>query len=1242
MEFILFVLGIFGIWGFARSISNRSRIESLEIANKALQDAMIHFQQQHEVELQKLRNNTLTLLRAHEALRERFTALQEAPLRPAQPALPSPPPQQTEAPQQPAWIEEPAPPAPSEAPAADAVIAAAQASGLAVADAPVPGLAPPPVEATPPPIAAAPPPAEASPAAIPAEPREVPQPQSGLPAEILGPAAAPPVEEVPSLKTDKPFDFEQLLGVRGAAWLGAIALVIAGTLFAKYSIENDLIKPPLRIALLLLVGVGALIGAELGLRRSYAVTANALCGGGVAILYAAFFAAHNLYDLIDLPLTFALLSLTTLAAGLLSLRHDNVWIAVLGLFGGFATPLVLSTGQDRPFALFGYVLVLDLGFVALAIRRGWHRLALLSLALTLVMEAGWANKFLIVEKMPIAVGIAALFALLFMTLPVLGRKLDASKQRELLYGGGAAGLLPFLLAMFFAGQPEFAQRWPLLFGLAAILDLGLLALSVKRWPELASAALVATIATHAMWVSSWLHPPGMPIAIGTALVFMALFAALPTAWRVLQPALPEPSPDTATSPRAEAPESLHRAADLASLAPFALAIGLAAFHDYATQTVLLFGFLGFLVATGLALALLRGRPHLVLWAAILATTARLAWGASALHNGERLQQGTMTALLLAGLLSLGPRLAAWLSPALSPAHARRHELAAAIGWLGLLAATWQLLLMELGPPPGTLIILVAALLGLWAERTRRPDAAIERLAPLGTAGLGILLQLWLGVGLTAVDRGVSTPVLAHGIQLAILIPVIVTAAQHAIAALRSWRSSLAASSPATVQATEVSAVVATIIGLLGLLVMAPFKGLAAQPALCFGSLLVYAALLAVQALRRGWMPLWLVSLGASAALCAIWRESNLDQKTATTLLGWSAGLYLPHLLLPLVLSWKKPGLRLSRSLYLCAGLVGPLLFSPMLEAWRVAFGSHAIGLLPVLLAAGAGIGFWAARALPPTAEAAPSEKLSPEALASRHLTQQALFALASFGFIAIAIPMQLKNEWIAIAWAIEATAVWWIYRGLPHLTLKYFGALIYVLAVLALWPSEELLHSHERGQPVINWLLYTYGVPSACLLLGAAGLGRVEAQHRAAFERAAITALDTPFATFAYYTGLLLIFALINIEIANAFSTGTYTELWQERGYARDLTRSVAWGLYAIGLLLIGVRQRSKAQRYFSLAFMLLTILKVFLYDLANVGGLYRALSFLGLAVSLILVSLLYQRFVFPRGEKPPTTKPVP
>jgi uncharacterized membrane protein len=77
-------------------------------------------------------------------------------------------------------------------------------------------------------------------------------------------------------------------------------------------------------------------------------------------------------------------------------------------------------------------------------------------------------------------------------------------------------------------------------------------------------------------------------------------------------------------------------------------------------------------------------------------------------------------------------------------------------------------------------------------------------------------------------------------------------------------------------------------------------------------------------------------------------------------------------------------------------------------------------------------------------------------------------------------------------------------------------------------------------------------------------------------------------------------------------------------------------------LLIIGMRQDSRMQRFFSLGVMLLTIAKVFLYDLSNVGGIYRPLSFLGLAVSLILVSLLYQRFVFQTEARRRPASPLP
>ena len=55
----------------------------------------------------------------------------------------------------------------------------------------------------------------------------------------------------------------------------------------------------------------------------------------------------------------------------------------------------------------------------------------------------------------------------------------------------------------------------------------------------------------------------------------------------------------------------------------------------------------------------------------------------------------------------------------------------------------------------------------------------------------------------------------------------------------------------------------------------------------------------------------------------------------------------------------------------------------------------------------------------------------------------------------------------------------------------------------------------------------------------------------------------------------------------------------------------------------------SSALRWVSLSFLVLTIGKVFLYDLGELKDLYRVASLVGLAVSLLLVSLLYQRFVF-------------
>ena len=81
-----------------------------------------------------------------------------------------------------------------------------------------------------------------------------------------------------------------------------------------------------------------------------------------------------------------------------------MFTAVLGLLGGFATPVALSTGVDRPLGLFSYLLLLNLGLAAVALQRRWHPLVMLAVACTFLLEVGWFFRFMTPEKMVIGLG----------------------------------------------------------------------------------------------------------------------------------------------------------------------------------------------------------------------------------------------------------------------------------------------------------------------------------------------------------------------------------------------------------------------------------------------------------------------------------------------------------------------------------------------------------------------------------------------------------------------------------------------------------------------------------------------------------------------------------------------------------------------------------------------------------------------------------------------------------------------
>ena len=111
-----------------------------------------------------------------------------------------------------------------------------------------------------------------------------------------------------------------------------------------------------------------------------------------------------------------------------------------------------------------------------------------------------------------------------------------------------------------------------------------------------------------------------------------------------------------------------------------------------------------------------------------------------------------------------------------------------------------------------------------------------------------------------------------------------------------------------------------------------------------------------------------------------------------------------------------------------------------------------------------------------------------------------------------------------------------------------------------------------------------------------------------------------------------------DLAVADRFGAAPGLRLFRERLPQRDVAMSIAWGVYALVLLAAGVRLSNRGLRWCSLVLLMATIAKVFLHDLGELHDLYRVASLAGLAVSLIVVSFAYQRFVLTgrRGGKEP------
>jgi uncharacterized membrane protein len=219
------------------------------------------------------------------------------------------------------------------------------------------------------------------------------------PARVAEPVPPPSPAARPPVRAPSPNLVEQLFA-RARAWLfggntvvrmGVLVLFIGLAFLAKYAVEHSLLPPELRLAGIAAAGIG-LFGAGLRLRGKgagrlgYALT---LQGAGVAVLYLTVFAAFRLYQFLPAGAAFAALGLVCAFSAAIALAQNAPAMAFIGFAGGFAAPLLVSTGQGDPVGLFGYYTLLSLAIATLAWFRAWRALNLLGFFATFGIATLW-------------------------------------------------------------------------------------------------------------------------------------------------------------------------------------------------------------------------------------------------------------------------------------------------------------------------------------------------------------------------------------------------------------------------------------------------------------------------------------------------------------------------------------------------------------------------------------------------------------------------------------------------------------------------------------------------------------------------------------------------------------------------------------------------------------------------------------------------------------------------------------
>lgn len=324
------------------------------------------------------------------------------------------------------------------------------------------------------------------------------------PAIVLPSVAAPTADVAEQMKNQvaaRRLSLELFLGTYGLAIAGSIAVLVGVIIGLKYLYDMKLITPQWRTIIVAGSGLVALAIGQFTRRRGYDITATALAALGFAMLYAADFAAFGLYHIIGTKLAFGLAIAITAAGMLYAVRLNEIIVAFISLLGGFLSPVLLSTGENRPNTLFGYITILIGGAMACAAVRKWRSVSRLSFVGMALLYIGWFHEWYkpamygdaIPDQLPVAIVWLCVFAAIYLIMPVLYELLKreaAHKGDVLLIAANAFFCYVYLHQILFSHHRPYLALAVVCLGAAHLVLMGIVHNRCPHDTALKSALLV--------------------------------------------------------------------------------------------------------------------------------------------------------------------------------------------------------------------------------------------------------------------------------------------------------------------------------------------------------------------------------------------------------------------------------------------------------------------------------------------------------------------------------------------------------------------------------------------------------------------------------------------------------------------------------------------------------------------------------------------------------------------------------